>query len=112
MLLLSIFNPITSYVALGSGIALAISGHFLIFIKMEALFLMVQFFVALSAISMDKERYSLALYSPFFVVLYKQFIDFTTIISAIRATRKTRKEWHKIDRSGGMQAIKVTSRNR
>jgi cellulose synthase/poly-beta-1,6-N-acetylglucosamine synthase-like glycosyltransferase len=110
MLLLSIVNPITSYVALGSGIALALSGHLFLFVKMEMLFLMVQVFVALVALSMDSERYGLAVYSLFFVIFYKQFIDFATIRSVIRASRKTRKEWHKIDRSGGMQAIKVTSK--
>lgn len=57
-------------------------------------------------------RYRLALYSPFFVIVYKQFIDFATLVSALRAFRKSKKEWHKIDRTGGMQAINVTTRNR
>ncbi|MDG7000786.1 MAG: glycosyltransferase [Nitrososphaerota archaeon] len=112
LLLLSVFNPITSYVALGSGIALALTGHLLLFVKMELLFLMVQVLVALVSLSLDNEKYGLAIYSPFFVLIYKQFIDFTTVVSAIRALRKSRKEWHKIDRTGGMQAIKVTSRSK
>jgi poly-beta-1,6-N-acetyl-D-glucosamine synthase len=110
MILLSIFNPIASYIALGSGIALALTGGLFIFLKMELLFLGVQFFIALVALSLDKERYSLAFYSIFFVFLYKQFIDFTTLISAFRAMRHSKKQWHKIDRSGGMQAIKVSAR--
>lgn len=112
LLLLSVFNPITSYVSLGSGIALALTGHPLLFAKMELLFLMVQVLVALVSLSIDNERYGLALYSPFFVLVYKQFIDFTTVVSAARALRKSKKEWHKIDRTGGMQAIQVTSRNK
>jgi poly-beta-1,6 N-acetyl-D-glucosamine synthase len=110
MIILSIFNPIASYIALGSGIALALTGGLFIFLKMELLFLGVQFFVALVALSLDNERYRLALYSIFFVFIYKQFIDFTTLISAFRAMRHTKKQWHKIDRSGGMQAIKVSAR--
>ena len=112
MLLLSIFNPITSYIALGSGIALALSGHLLLFVKMEVLFLLVQISVALVSLTIDNERYCLALYSAFFVYVYKQFIDFATVVSAIRAVRKTKKDWHKIDRSGGLQAINVIARNR
>ena len=42
MLLLSIFNPVTSYIALVSGIALSLSGHLFLFLKMELLFLLVQ----------------------------------------------------------------------
>ncbi len=110
MILLSIFNQIASSIALGAGIALALTGGLFLFLKMELLFLLVQFCVALMALSLDKERYKLALYSPFFVLIYKQFIDFTTMISAIRATVKTEKDWHKIDRSGGMQAIRVSAR--
>ena len=112
LLLLSVVNPITSYVALASGIALAISGHLLLFLKMELLFFMVQLLTALISLSMDNERYGLALYSPFFVIIYKQFIDFATLVSALRAFRNSKKEWHKIDRTGGMQAINVTTRNR
>lgn len=111
MLLLSIFNPVTSYIALGSGIALSLSGHMFLFLKMELLFLLVQFVVSLVSLSLDDERYSLALYSPFFVVIYKQFIDFTTVVSAVRALFKTKKEWNKIDRSGGTQAIKISHGN-
>ena len=81
-------------------------------VKMELLFLMVQVLVALVSLSLDNEKYGLAIYSPFFVLIYKQFIDFTTVVSAARALRKSKKEWHKIDRTGGMQAIQVTSRNK
>jgi hypothetical protein len=107
MILLSLFNPITSFVALGAGIYLALTGGLLVFLKMELLFLAVQVFVALVALSIDNEKYKLALYSPFFVVIYKQFLDYTTIVSAFRAIFGKSHHWHKIDRSGGMQTIKV-----
>ncbi len=107
MILLSMFNPIASFVAIGAGIWLALTGGLLLFLKMEALFLLVQFFVALVALSIDREDYRLAVYSPFFVILYKQFIDFTTIVSAFRAAFGKKKEWHKIQRKGGTDAISV-----
>src|SRR5579885_3019371 len=107
MILLSLFNPITSFVALGAGIYLALTGGLLVFLKLELLFLAVQVFVALVALSIDNEKYKLALYSPFFVVIYKQFLDYTTIVSAFRAIFGKSHHWHKIDRSGGMQTIKV-----
>ncbi len=110
MILLSLFNPITSFVGIGAGIYLALTGGLLIFLGMQLIFLIVQVFMSLVALSIDNERYRLALYSPFFVLVYKQVIDFTTLVSAFRAAFSGSKQWHKIDRSGGMQAIKVSNK--
>lgn len=107
MMMLSVFNPIASFVALGAGIILAMTGGLFLFLKMETLFLLVQLFVSLVAISIDREDYRLAVYSPFFMILYKQFLDFTSVVSAFRALFLKKKQWHKIERTGGTTAIRV-----
>jgi cellulose synthase/poly-beta-1,6-N-acetylglucosamine synthase-like glycosyltransferase len=107
MVLLSLFNPIASFIALAGGILLITTGAPLIFLEMVVVFILVQFFVALVALSLDGGSYKLAVYSPFFVIVYKQFIDFITVISLFKATMTRRKEWGKLAREGGTGAIRV-----
>lgn len=107
MVLLSLFNPIASFAVLGGGIALALSGAPLLFLEMLVVFTLIQFFVALIALSLDGESYRLAAYSPFFVVFYKQFLDFVTLVSAFKAATTGSGEWGKLKREGGTGAIKV-----
>ncbi len=59
------------------------------------------------ALSIDNEGNGLAVYSPFFVFVYKQFIDVVTIVSMYKALRGKEKKWHKLQRSGGLEAIKI-----
>lgn len=108
ILMLSLFNPFAGFFALGAGVLLALTGFPLIFLEMIGLFLLVQIFVALVAISIDGEDYRLVLYSPFFVTGYKQFVDFITMLSAYRTVLRRKPVWHKIARAGGTDAIRVS----
>ena len=108
MILLTLFNPIASYVALAGGVMLVFTGAPLLFAEMLLMFALVQLFVALLALSLDGDDYRLAAYSPFFVLVYKQFIDFVTILSALKAATSSRKEWGKPAREGGLGGVKVT----
>jgi cellulose synthase/poly-beta-1,6-N-acetylglucosamine synthase-like glycosyltransferase len=112
MVLLSLFNPVASFIAITGGIMLVLTGAPLLLAEMLALFILIQFFVALVALSLDGGDYRLAVYSPFFVVVYKQFIDFVTIVSAFKATVARKQEWGKLAREGGTEAIRVPARNR
>jgi len=107
MILLTLFNPIASFIALAGGVMLIFTGAPLLFAEMLLMFALVQFFVALLALSLDGEDYKLAAYSPFFVLVYKQFIDFVTIVSALKAATSSRKDWGKPAREGGLGSVNV-----
>jgi poly-beta-1,6 N-acetyl-D-glucosamine synthase len=107
IMLFSLFNPLASFIALSSGLVLALTGGFLLFARMVVMFLLIQLFVSLLALSIDNEGSGLAVYSPFFVFIYKQFIDIVTIISVVKALIGKEKKWQKLQRSGGLDAIKV-----
>ncbi len=109
IMLFSLFNPLVSFIALGAGVMLSISGGLLVFARMMFMFLLIQVFVSLLALSIDNESSGLAAYSPFFVFIYKQFIDFITLVSIFKALTGTEKKWHKLDRAGGLEAINVSS---
>ena len=74
---------------------------------MIGMFLLIQFLVSLFALSIDDEDSGLALYAPFFVFIYKQFLDVITLISVVRALTGKGKSWHKLDRAGGEDAIQI-----
>ena len=79
------------------------------FAEMLGMFLLIQLFVSLFALSMDDEGSGLAVYSPFFVFIYKQFLDVVTVISIIHAFTGKGKKWQKLQRSGGTDAIQIRS---
>lgn len=107
IMLFSLFNPLASFIALGAGLMIALTGGLLLFTRMMLMFLLIQLFVSLLALSIDNEGSGLAVYSPFFVFIYKQFIDFVTLISIAKALTGKEKKWHKLQRAGGLEAISV-----
>jgi biofilm PGA synthesis N-glycosyltransferase PgaC len=108
LLLLSFIMPFAGFVALAAGIVLILSGGLKIFLEMIAIFFLVQLFVVLLSISLDRNDYSLAWYTPFFVIGYKQYLDLITIISIIRVDLLgSRKSWSRTERVGGPIPIKV-----
>ena len=109
IMLFSLFNPLASFLSLGAGLVLALTGGLFLFAEMLAMFLLIQLFVSLFALSMDNEGSGLALYSPFFVFIYKQFLDVITVVSIVHAITGKGKKWQKLQRSGGLDAIKIRS---
>jgi len=107
IILFSLFNPLASFIALSAGVMLAFSGGLLLFARMIFIFMLIQLFVSLLALSLDNENTGLAVYSPFFVFVYKQFIDYVTLVSIIKALTKKEKKWHKLERADGLKAISV-----
>jgi biofilm PGA synthesis N-glycosyltransferase PgaC len=107
IMLFSLFNPLASFIALGAGVLMALTGGLLLFARMMLMFLLIQLFVSLMALSIDDEGNGLAVYSPFFVFIYKQFIDVVTLISVVKALTKKGNKWHKLQRSSGLEAISV-----
>ena len=86
---------------------MTLTGGFFLFARMIAMFLLIQLFVSLFALSIDDEGSGLAVYSPFFVFIYKQFIDIITVVSFFKALSRKEKKWHKLQRSGGLEAIQI-----
>ncbi len=107
IMLFSLFNPLASFLSLFAGALLCLTGGALLFLEMLGMFLLIQLFVSLFALSIDNEGCRLALYSPFFVFIYKQFLDVVTAISIVRALSGKGKSWHKLQRSGGLDAIQI-----
>jgi Glycosyltransferases, probably involved in cell wall biogenesis len=107
IMIFSLLNPLASFIALGAGILMSIYGGVLLFARMMLVFMLIQVFVSLLALSIDAEDSGLAVYSPFFVFIYKQFIDYITLVSVIKALTKKEKKWHKLERAGGLEAISV-----
>ena len=107
IMIFSLFNPLVSFIALGAGLLMSLTGGFMLFARMMLVFMLIQLFVSLLALSIDAEDSGLAVYSPFFVFIYKQFIDYITLVSVIKAFTKKDKKWHKLDRAGGLEAISV-----
>lgn len=107
IMIFSLFNPMASFIALGAGILMSVAGGFMLFARMMLVFMLIQLFVSLLALSIDAEDSGLAVYSPFFVFIYKQFIDYITIVSVFKALTKKEKKWHKLERAGGLEAISV-----
>jgi poly-beta-1,6-N-acetyl-D-glucosamine synthase len=109
IMLFSLFNPLASFLSLVAAGLLIFTGGALLFAEMACMFLLIQLFVSLFALSMDNEGSGLALYSPFFVFIYKQFLDIVTVISIVQALTGKNKKWHKLQRSGGTDAIQIRS---
>jgi len=107
IMLFSLFNPFASFLSLGAGLLMTLTGGFFLFARMIAMFLLIQLFVSLFALSIDDEGSGLAVYSPFFVFIYKQFIDIITVVSFFKALSRKEKKWHKLQRSGGLEAIQI-----
>lgn len=74
---------------------------------MIVVFMLIQLFVSLLVLSLDNEDTGLAVYSPFFVFIYKQFIDYVRLVSIVKAFSKKEKKWHKLERADGLKAINV-----
>jgi len=69
--------------------------------------MLIQLFVSLLVLSFYNEDTGLAVYSPFFVFIYKQFIDYVRLVSIIKAFSKKEKKWRKLECADDLKAIDV-----
>lgn len=107
---LSLILPFATFASIISGIILMLNGEGIIFLSILALFILVQLFVSLLAISLDRggkghiDGYSLAWYSIFLSIGYRQIIDCFVITAILRFvfSSKTRKSlsWTRSERVG------------
>jgi peptidoglycan-N-acetylglucosamine deacetylase len=106
LLILSFVVPFATMTAWTAAILLAVSGSLLSVLEMLVLFMLIQFFVALVALSLDNTSFSLAPYSFLLVIGYRQFLDCVSILAFTHFLVKGRKrniEWKRVERVGGIQ---------
>jgi cellulose synthase/poly-beta-1,6-N-acetylglucosamine synthase-like glycosyltransferase len=110
IIILSLILPFATFASIIAGLILVLTGEGLGFLSIVALFMLVQLFISLLAISLDRggqghiDGYSLAWYSIFLTVGYRQIIDCFTIIAILRFlfSSDTRRslQWTRSERVG------------
>jgi cellulose synthase/poly-beta-1,6-N-acetylglucosamine synthase-like glycosyltransferase len=107
---LSLILPFVTFASIVTGIVLILRGQGGSFLSILGLFMLAQVFIALLAISLDRggkghiDGYSLAWYSIFLSIGYRQIIDFFTIVAILKFifSTKARKSlhWTRVERVG------------
>jgi cellulose synthase/poly-beta-1,6-N-acetylglucosamine synthase-like glycosyltransferase len=79
MLLSMTLVPIASLVVMVTSVIMIIDGEWMTLILAFALFAVLQLLLSIIAILVAEDDLKLALYSPLFIIGYKQFLDFTML---------------------------------
>ena len=79
MLLSMTLVPFASLVVMVTSVIMLIDGEWLTLVLAFGLFAMLQLMLSILAILVADDDLKLALYSPLFIIGYKQFLDFTMI---------------------------------
>jgi len=83
MLLSMTLVPFASLVVIVTSVIMLIDGEWMTLVMAFALFAMLQLLLSILAILVADDDLKLALYSPLFIIGYKQFLDFTMIKAMI-----------------------------
>jgi len=83
MLLSMTLVPFASLVVIVTSVIMFIDGEWMTLVLAFALFAMLQLLLSILAILVADDDLKLALYSPLFIIGYKQFLDFTMIKALI-----------------------------
>lgn len=105
-----VFIPISMIVVLITGILAILAGDIVPILLIFGAFVLLQFVVSLLAIQLDEEDLRLSMYTPFFVIGYKHFLDIVKIKAAFDVLTKRRVGWDKLQRIGLYQK-EITRRN-
>jgi hypothetical protein len=105
-----IFIPISMVAVVITGILAILAGDIVPILLIFGAFALLQFVVSLLAIQLDDEDLKLSLYSPFFVIGYKHFLDIVKIKAALDVLTKRKVGWDKLQRIGLYQK-EITRRN-
>ncbi len=112
LLLMSYIVPFATFSAIGAGIAMALMGGLMNYLKIIVIFFLVQILIAALALSLNNARHSLVLYSPLLVLGYRQYIDLISVYTTIHfifSKKRMKAEWTKVDRVGGQAPIARTA---
>ncbi|MCX6008621.1 MAG: glycosyltransferase [Chloroflexi bacterium] len=100
VLISMIFIPISMVAVLITGILAILAGDIVPILLIFGVFTLLQFVVSLLAIQLDDEDLKLSLYSIFFVIGYKHFLDIIKIKAAFDVLTKRKMGWDKLQRIG------------
>ncbi len=79
MLISMTLVPLSSIIVIATSIMMILAGEWMMLVYAFVAFLLLQFLMALLAILLGKDDYKLLIYTPLFIVGYKQFLDFVMI---------------------------------
>lgn len=79
MLISMTLVPFSSIIVIATSIIMILAGEWMILLWALAIFVALQFLVALLAILLGRDDIKLLVYTPFFIVGYKHFLDFVMI---------------------------------
>lgn len=94
------FLPLAGLVTIASAVLIILNGDGLMLVPTFLLFFSLQYLLSMLAIQLDGEDKKLALYSPLFVLGYKQLCDFIMIKSMIDVIFRKRLKWTSVRRIG------------
>lgn len=95
-----IFIPISMLVVLVTAILAILAGDVVPILMIFGAFTLLQFVVSLLAIQLDDEDLKLSLYSPFFVIGYKHFLDIVKMKAIFDVLTRRKMVWGKLQRIG------------
>lgn len=100
ILISMVFIPVSMIAVIVSGTMAILAGDIVSILLIFGVFVVLQFTTCIFAIEMDDEDLKLALYSPFFVLGYKHFLDIVKIRAAFDVFTKRKMGWDKLQRIG------------
>jgi cellulose synthase/poly-beta-1,6-N-acetylglucosamine synthase-like glycosyltransferase len=100
VLISMIFIPISMLAIVITAILAILAGDVIPILLIFGVFTLLQFVVSLLAIQLDDEDLKLSLYSPFFVIGYKHFLDIVKLKAGFDVLTKRRMRWDKLQRIG------------
>ncbi|RLE83425.1 MAG: glycosyl transferase, partial [Thermoprotei archaeon] len=100
-----VFIPFASVVVWIAAAYAIIAGEGALIALIFSIFTTMQFLLSLLALEIDEEDLKLMLYSPFFVIGYKNLIDFFKIKSMLDIVLRRRVKWMRAERIGYAEAI-------
>jgi len=106
VLLSMLFIPVASIVSIVSIVFAVLQGYGLQVLSVLGCFVVLQTTYSFLALQMDNEDMKLIVYSPFFVVGYKEIRNFIKLRALIDVLRKKEMQWGAIQRIGEAQAQK------
>lgn len=112
LLLMTYIVPFATFAAIGSGIAMALLGGALNYLKIISIFFLIQILIGWLALSLNNARYSLLMYSPLMVLGYRQYIDLISVYTTLNfifSKKRMKAEWTKVDRVGGASPVARTA---
>jgi cellulose synthase/poly-beta-1,6-N-acetylglucosamine synthase-like glycosyltransferase len=105
------FLPLAGLVNLVAVACVIGRGEGLFLLPAFLFFCLLQFMLCLLAIQLDNEDWKLALYSPLFILGYKQLCDFIMIRSLFDVIIRKRLKWTSVRRIGAQVSEKILYRN-